>query len=195
MSHETEAVSTRTRRVIPFMKATGIGVLFEHPEWQKPLFAELERRGVPFSRIDLKAGALSKGDLAEDLVYFNQASPSAYVRGVPGAVPFARALIRHLEGRGVRVLNGSAAFDLELSKSSQLDLLDRLGLAHPRSIVFNAVSALEGKLSDWAWPALLKPDQGGSGARMVLVQSFDEVRLSFERNPGLWSPDHLFLLQ
>ena len=25
-------------------------VLFEHPEWQKPLFAELERRGVSFSR-------------------------------------------------------------------------------------------------------------------------------------------------
>ena len=29
-------------------------VLFEHPEWQKPLFAALERRGVAYGAFDLK---------------------------------------------------------------------------------------------------------------------------------------------
>ena len=32
-------------------------VLFEHPEWQKPLFSALERRGVGFERFDLKRAA------------------------------------------------------------------------------------------------------------------------------------------
>jgi hypothetical protein len=28
-----------------------IGILYEHPEWFRPLFAELERRGIPHERI------------------------------------------------------------------------------------------------------------------------------------------------
>ena len=32
-------------------------VLYEHPEWQKPLFAALERREVRFASFDLKAAA------------------------------------------------------------------------------------------------------------------------------------------
>ena len=32
-------------------------VLFEHPEWQKPLFAALEQRRVRFAAFDLKRGA------------------------------------------------------------------------------------------------------------------------------------------
>ena len=29
-------------------------VLHEHPEWQKPLFAALDHRGVPFSAFDYR---------------------------------------------------------------------------------------------------------------------------------------------
>ena len=46
-----------------------------------------------------------------------------------------------------------------------------------------------------SWPALLKPDQGGSGARIQVVESLDHVRSIFERDPAVWLPDNLFLLQ
>ena len=29
-----------------------IGIYFEHPEWFKPLFAELDRRALPYEKID-----------------------------------------------------------------------------------------------------------------------------------------------
>jgi hypothetical protein len=29
-------------------------VLYEHPEWQKPLWAALDRRGVHYAALDLK---------------------------------------------------------------------------------------------------------------------------------------------
>ena len=32
-------------------------VLFEHPEWQKPLWAALDRRGVRYAALDLKRAA------------------------------------------------------------------------------------------------------------------------------------------
>ena len=40
-------------------------------------------------------------------LYFNQASPSAYLRGNTRAVPLALALMRSLETMGARVLNGA----------------------------------------------------------------------------------------
>ena len=134
-------------------------VLFEHPEWQQPLFEELHRRKVRFKAFDLKKSSFDPSSVPEAYLYFNQASPSAYKRDNTRAVPLALALMRSLEEAGAVVLNGSPAFALELSKAYQLGLMQRLGISHPKTIVFNDVEAL---LYCWKgpWPALLKPDQG-----------------------------------
>jgi glutathione synthase/RimK-type ligase-like ATP-grasp enzyme len=170
-------------------------VLFEHPEWQKPLFAALERRGVRFEPFDLKSAAFSNVEAPAAPLYFNQASPSAYVRGHVRAVPLALAYMRSLERRGARVLNGADVFALELSKSAQATLLHTLGIDTPRSITFNEVAALRARAAEVRWPALLKPDQGGSGARIHVVESVDHVEAILGADPSLWLPDNLFLLQ
>jgi hypothetical protein len=169
-------------------------VLFEHPEWQKPLFSALSRRAVRFGAFDLKRGAFDPDRMPAAPVYFNQASPSAYVRGNTRAVPLALSLMRSLELGGARVLNGSGAFSLELSKSAQAGLMQRLGIAHPRTLAFNDIEAA---LAEWGdhWPALLKPEQGGSGARMFLLHSAEELAGLLRERPELWLPDNLLLLQ
>jgi hypothetical protein len=169
-------------------------VLYEHPEWQKPLWAALDRRGVRYASFDLKRAAFDPDAVPQTRLYFNQASPSAYVRGNTRAVPLALSLMRSLELRGARVLNGSRAFLLELSKSAQAALLRSLDIPHPRSLAFNDPEAA---LVQWTggWPALLKPEQGGSGARMFLLHSADELRKLLREQPGLWLPENLLLLQ
>ena len=170
-------------------------IIHEHPEWQKPLFEALTRRGVSFEAFDLKQGAFTNAETPAARLYFNQASPSAYVRGHARAVPLALAYLRTLEYRGARVLNGADVFALELSKSAQATLLETLGIDTPWSITFNEVGALRRYERDIRWPALLKPDQGGSGARIQVVESLSEVEALFTADPGLWQPDNLFLLQ
>jgi len=174
-------------------------VLYEHPEWQKPLFSALERRGWRVGSLDLKQGGFSPDQLPTASVVFNQASPSAYVRGNDRAVPLALSLLRAFEAAGVPVVNGHQAFALELSKTAQLALLRRLGLRGPRTVAFNdpdgLARALEGLDEPFPFPALIKPDQGGSGARMQKVASLDEVRRALADEPGLWSPDPVLLLQ
>src|SRR4029434_10115382 len=101
--------------------------------------------------------------------------------------------MRSLELLGARVLNGADVFALELSKSAQATLLRTLDIDCPRSITFNDVSALEARAGEIPWPALLKPDQGGSGARIHVVESLEHVRTLFERDPAIWLPDNLFL--
>ncbi len=175
--------------------ALDLVVLYEHPEWQKPLFAALARRGVSFEPFDLKRSTFDPDEIPRARLYFNQASPSAYARGNTRAVPFALSLMRALEVGGARVLNGSRAFALELSKSAQAALKHRLGIPHPRTLAFNDVEAALTAWPDSRWPALVKPEQGGSGARMYLLHSPDDLRRLLRDQPELWLPDNLLLLQ
>lgn len=170
-------------------------VIHEHPEWQKPLFAALERRGIDYGTFDLKRAAFRVDDLPQARLYFNQASPSAYVRGNTRAVPLCMALMRALEESGKRVLNGSAAFALELSKTTQAALLHRLGIRTPKTLAFNDMAAVREASASFPWPALLKPEQGGSGARMFLLETPDELERLLAMQPDLWQPDNLLLLQ
>src|SRR5215204_5094996 len=175
--------------------ASELVVLYEHPEWQKPLFLALEQRGVRFAAFDLKSAAFSNVDALAAPLYFNQASPSAYVRGHVRAVPLALAYMRTLERLGARVLNGADVFALELSKSAQATLLHTLGIDTPWSITFNDASALRAYTDRITWPAILKPDQGGSGARIHVVESVAHVEAILAADPALWLPENLLLLQ
>ena len=170
-----------------------LAVLFEHPSWQEPLFAALTRRGVDFVPVDLKRAAYGDTDERLARVYFNQASPSAYVRGHTRAVPFALAYMQSLETAGCRVLNGARPFLLELSKAAQVALMLKLGIDHPRSVVFNDPSALRSR--NLSFPAILKPNQGGSGARMFRIDALADLERLLDASPELWLPDNLFLLQ
>jgi len=172
-----------------------LAVLFEHPEWQKPLFQALERRGMRYAAVDLKKAAFSDADAPLAPLYFNQASPSAYVRGNTRAVPLALAYMRALQIRGVRVLNGADAFALELSKTAQAALLRSLSVPTPRIWSFNDIEAIRARAAEIAFPALLKPEQGGSGARMMQVESFAHLEALLAQRPEHWLPDNLLLLQ
>jgi glutathione synthase/RimK-type ligase-like ATP-grasp enzyme len=172
-----------------------LAVLYEHPEWQKPLFAALERRGIRYAAVDLKQAAFSDTDTPLAPLYFNQASPSAYVRGNTRAVPYALAYMRALQVRGVGVLNGADAFALEISKTAQAALLRKLGVPAPRTWTFNDLEAIRARAREIAFPVLLKPEQGGSGARIVLVNSFQELESLLAQQPQHWLPDNLLLLQ
>src|SRR5215510_9849793 len=184
------------RRIIDRMpRDPDLIVIHEHPEWQKPLFAALERRGVAFEAFDVTRAAFSNVDPLRARLYFNQASPSAYLRGHARSVPLALAYMRTLERLGARVLNGADVFALELSKSAQATLLRTLGIDTPWSITFNDVSALRAYADRIQWPAILKPDQGGSGARIHVVESLAHVESILAADPAIWLPENLLLLQ
>ena len=172
-----------------------LAVLFEHPEWQKPLFQALERRGIRYVAVDLKKAAFSDTDAPLAPLYFNQASPSAYVRGNARAVPYALSYIRALQISGVRVLNGADAFALELSKTAQAALLRKLEVPAPRVWTFNDLEAIRARAHEIPFPVLLKPEQGGSGARILPVESFAHLESFLAQKPEHWLPDNLLLLQ
>lgn len=145
-----------------------IAIYHEHPEWFKPLFAELERRGVPYTRLDASAHVFdpSENDVPYSLV-FNRASPSAYLRGHRQSTFHTLHWLRHLERVGIPVVNGASVYAYELSKASQLDLLEELGLPYPRARAINHPTLAFDAAKGLRYPVLVKANIGGSGAGIV----------------------------
>jgi len=156
-----------------------IAVYYEHPHWFAPLFAELERRAVPYIRLD--AGrhvfdpSLPPSPGEGEPLLFNRMSPSAWKRGCGEAIFYTHHYLAHLESRGVPVFNGARAFRLETSKALQVSLLERLGLPVPRARVVNHPSLLPEAASQLAFPLIVKPNIGGSGAGIVRFDSPEQL--------------------
>src|SRR5713226_3664609 len=149
-----------------------IAIYHEHPDWFRPLFAELDHRGTPYVRIDARHhqyGVASKD--GEYALFFNRMSPSAYLRGNGQGIFFTLHYLAHLEELGVRVINGLRAFTIETSKALQLSLLESLGLAYPRASVINCAADAPEAARDLRFPVVVKANVGGSGAGIVAYDS------------------------
>jgi len=150
------------------MSLRPIAVLHEHPDWFRPLFAELDARGLPYVRLDAAAHAYDPSEAALPYaLVFNRASPSAYLRGNGSSIFATLHWLRHVERLGVSVVNDAAAYALELSKATQLDLLASLGLPFPASRVINHASLALDAAAALRFPVLVKANIGGSGAGIV----------------------------
>ena len=149
-----------------------IAIYHEHPDWFRPLFAALDRRELPWIRLDAAAASYDPSDRAIPWsLVVNRASPSAYLREHAQTTFYTLHWLRHLEELGIPVVNGSDAYALELSKASQLDLLRTLGLPFPRSRVINSPSRAVEAARALRFPVLIKANIGGSGAGIVRYDS------------------------
>lgn len=147
-----------------------LAVLHEHPDWFRPLFAELDRRGIAYTRLDVAREPFAY-DPAEILrpfpVLFNRMSPSAYLRGGGSAIRYTHGFLAHLERLGTRTVNGSHVYGYEISKARQLTLLAGLGLPAPRSRVIHRGADAPAAARGLRFPVVVKANVGGSGAGIV----------------------------
>ncbi len=142
-----------------------IAIYFEHPDWFRPLFHELDRRGVPYVRVDAASHRFDAADGRPPYsLLFNRMSPSAYLRGHGNAIFYTLHYLAYLKSHGVRVINGYDAYVTETSKALQLSLLQRLGLPYPRARVINHAAQVAEAARGLRFPLLVKPNIGGSGA-------------------------------
>lgn len=173
-----------------------IAILYEHPTWFEPLFDELERRGLPYRRLDLREHTFDPDEAAPECsLLYNRMSPSAHLRGLPGAVEHTRAYLAHVERRGVRVVNGLRAFDVETSKARQLSLLDELGVAYPASRVVHRPGQIVEAASALRFPVVVKPNLGGSGAGIRRFETRAELREAVDGGGVELGPDGTGLVQ
>lgn len=150
-----------------FSSERKIAILYEHPEWFKPLFAELDRRGIGYEhwlahehRYDPAVRSLPVS------LVINRMSPSSYLRGHGNGIFYALQLLAYLKNRGVPVINGYDAFVIETSKALQAEIFEELSVPYPRSRVINQASLAAEAAEGFSYPVIVKPNIGGSGAKI-----------------------------
>lgn len=154
-----------------------IAIFYEHPEWFKPLFTELEKRGIGYERMLAHRHAFdaAEGSTPYALIV-NRMSPSAFTRGHAQAIPYTLDYLAHLKDIGANVINGYDATLFEFSKARQIGLLKSLGVRHPKTRVINDATRIIEAASDLEFPVIIKPNIGGSGAGIQPFYGLEELR-------------------
>src|SRR5688572_2543519 len=174
-----------------------IGIYHEHPDWFRPLFTELDRRGTPYERIDARHHRFDPTTDADTRysVVFNRMSPSAYLRGSGHAILYTQNYLAHLEQLSVRVINGATAFRNETSKALQLSLLRSLGLPFPAARVINHPSQAPAAADGLRFPVVVKANIGGSGAGIVRFDTLEDLQRAVDEERVNLGLDQTALVQ
>lgn len=173
-----------------------IAILYEHPEWFRPLFAELDRRGIPYEPIHAAGHTFDPGKRESPYALLvNRMSPSAWLRGHGQAIFHTLHYLAHLDDIGAPVLNGYRAFGFEISKARQLGLFARLGLRYPRARVINHPLETPAAAEGLRFPVLVKPNVGGSGAGIRSFEGPEELARAGTEGTLELGPDRTGLVQ
>ena len=173
-----------------------IAIYYEHPDWFRPLFQQLDERGVNWLKIDARHHYYEAASPeCEYSLLFNRMSPSAWQRGLTHGIFYTLNYLAHLEAKGVRVVNGYRSFAHEISKAQQLTNLEKLGLPYPKAHVINHPAQALAAAEAIGYPVVLKPNIGGSGAGIERFSSPEQLRAAVDASRLYFGIDSTALVQ
>ena len=156
---------------------THIHVIHENPAWLEPLAAALDREALPWHDWFLDRGVFDLSQPPPGGVFYNRMSASSHTRDHRYAAELTASVLAWLERHGRRVVNGSRALDLEISKARQYATLEAAGIHTPdtvlvlgKELLFEAARQRFG-----LGPFILKPNRGGKGLGVRLFHSADAL--------------------
>ena len=172
-----------------------VHVFFENEVWMPPLREALARCGLTVKEHFVDGGYISIHKPPPEGVYINRMSPSAHTRGHQGGVLFVREILFQLEQLGHRVINGSHAFSLEISKLHQHAALEAFGIRTPQTIGVIGKQGLKHEARKMRFPFITKHNQGGKGLGVKLFEDYQSFDAYVDGSGFVNAPDDITLLQ
>lgn len=172
-----------------------IHILYENPDWLPPLTAALDAHGLDHRLVEVWQGGLPFDEAPPEGVWINRMSPSSHTRGHTESVGLMREHLAWLEAYDRPVINGSAAFRLEISKVQQDLALRRHGILTPRTVAGVGAEALIRLADTFDGPFITKHNQGGKGLGIHLFQGADDFADHVRSGDFDAGPDGVVILQ
>lgn len=170
-------------------------VLHENAEWMAPLRAALDARNLPFEEWHLAEGKIDLSETPPEGVFYNRMSASSHTRGHRFAPEFTGSVLAWLEAHGRRVINGSRALELEVSKVKQYLALNAAGVPTPYTIAAVGEASMREAVRKIEAPFIFKPNRGGKGLGVQLFNSADEAEAQIGSGAFEDAPDGTMLVQ
>jgi hypothetical protein len=152
---------------------THIHVIHENAAWLEPLAKALDRRRLPWRDWFLDRGVFDLSRPPPEGVFYNRMSASSHTRGHRYAAELTASVLAWLERHERRVVNGSRALDLEISKARQYAALESAGIRTPLTILVAGKELLVETAQQrfGGEPFILKPNRGGKGLGVRLFHT------------------------
>jgi hypothetical protein len=154
-----------------------IYVIHENAAWLEPLADALDRQALPWHDWFLGRGVFDLSRPPPEGLFYNRMSASSHTRDHRYAAELTAAVLAWLEQHGRRVVNGSRALDLEISKARQYAALEAAGIRTPDTVLVAGkellVAAAQQRFSPGAF--ILKPNRGGKGLGVRLFYTVDAL--------------------
>ena len=152
-----------------------IYLICENPAWSKGLINYLKLLNQEFELWDLGKIAIEFNNEPPYGIFFNKMSASSVFRDNSHLIEKSIAIIRWLEEHNRKIINGSRALELELSKIEQYRALRKIGIPTPNSIIiYSCKEALKVSMEFSDKPFIIKPNTGGQGKGVFLFNTIDE---------------------
>lgn len=148
-------------------------VIHENPAWIDAFSDAFSNRKISWQEWLIDQGKVDFASIPPEGVFYNRMSASAHTRNHRHAPELTLTLLHWLERHGRRVVNGTSALDLEISKARQYAKLESAGIRVPRTIVVTGKSnILDAAQTFFAnGPVILKPNRGGKGLGVQLFNT------------------------
>jgi len=175
---------------------TDIHILHENAEWLPPFRAAFEALGLDPIEHDLDKGVLDLNTPPAPGVYYNRMSASSLTRGHAHAPAMTAALLDQAVLAGYTVINGPNALRLEMSKAAQYAALSAHKVPTPRTIAAIGADQIEAAAEAFGEaPFILKPNRGGKGLGVSLIQDLDDLRARLPELQASPNADDVWLIQ
>ncbi|MBO0735622.1 MAG: alpha-L-glutamate ligase [Alphaproteobacteria bacterium] len=156
---------------------SNIHVIHENAAWLAPLASALDRQALAWRDWFLDRGVFDLSRPPPAGVFYNRMSASSHTRNHRFAAEFTVSVLAWLERYGRRVVNGSRALDLEISKARQYAALEAAGIRTPSTVLVAGKELLvqAARQGFGGGPFILKPNRGGKGLGVRLFPSTDAL--------------------
>jgi hypothetical protein len=154
-----------------------IYVIHENAAWLEPLAKALDRQGLAWRDWFLDRGVFDLSRPPPEGVFYNRMSASSHTRDHRYSAELTASVLAWLERDGRRVINGSRALDLEISKVRQYAALQAAGIRTPDTVLVAGKELLVAAAREHfaAGAFILKPNRGGKGLGVRLFYTIDAL--------------------
>lgn len=173
-----------------------IYVLHENNEWTVHLQRRLEELNLPFELWHIDEGMLDLSQEPPEGVFYNRMSASSHTRDHRFAPEYAEAVLAWLERHGRKVINGSRALRLEVSKVNQYMALNEVGIATPKTLAAIGRNHIVETARQLGMKSFItKHNRAGKGQGVQLFHSIDALQ-NYVDGPDFDEPvDGITLIQ
>ncbi|WP_243298680.1 ATP-grasp domain-containing protein [Bacillus litorisediminis] len=154
-----------------------IYVLHENQEWTDHLVKRLEELELPYEQWFLDEGVIDLSQEPPEGVFYSRMSASSHTRNHRFAPEMTEAVLAWLERHGRRVINGTRALRLEVSKVNQYMALNQSGIRTPKTIAaVGKEQIIEAARKLGAPSFITKHNRAGKGLGVQLFHTIDALQ-------------------